>query len=36
MKTKVLKKYPFQVLMMTVTFLITMILPILMLSLIHI
>lgn len=30
MKTKVLKKYPFQVLMMTVTFLITMILPILM------
>lgn len=30
MKTKALKKYPFQVLMMTVTFLITMILPVLM------
>ncbi len=30
MKTKVLKEYPFQVLMMTITFLITMILPILM------
>lgn len=30
MKTKVLKKYPIQVLMMTVTFLITMVLPVLM------